>query len=301
MPAANLITGVQHLKELSDEQLDVTIIGTHAGISTQPSLYDIAITRPFKLTIISPSGNFADAVTAGILNNGPTYIRLHDGKQTNTFDFKHAPIIKEGQDCTIIATSNTIHHATKAAELLANEDLACTIIDCSVLKPLDNETILGSAHVTGSLVTVEEHGPGGLHSMIAELTSQYTPVPVQPVMATKPELTLVDAIITAAKTAIIQRCQAACIDIPQLMGNTTELQTPHGFRLYSGTSIHSLPGLQHALLTMTDATFSHHCNDHKNDFSTWIADVFNEPQLAEQLRTKKTKLAMASTLAHWLT
>ena len=33
--------------------------------------------------------------------------------------------------------------------------------------------------------------------------------------------------------------------------------------------------------------FAHHVNDDKNDFANWIRDVFDEPELAKKVSTKK--------------
>jgi len=50
---------------------------------------------------------------------------------------------------------------------------------------------------------------------------------------------------------------------------------------------------------MDDQTFTHHCNSHKNDFSTWIKETFNEPTLAKEIENSRTKLGMVITIARW--
>ncbi|MBI4154298.1 hypothetical protein HY501_03100 [Candidatus Woesearchaeota archaeon] len=47
---------------------------------------------------------------------------------------------------------------------------------------------------------------------------------------------------------------------------------------------------------MDQDIFSHHVNSQKNDFATWIADVFQDEKLAEKIREKKSKRRIAKTI-----
>ena len=48
------------------------------------------------------------------------------------------------------------------------------------MKPLDEETVLGSVEKTGAAITAEEHNViGGLGSAISEVVSEEYPVPVK--------------------------------------------------------------------------------------------------------------------------
>jgi len=223
-------------------------------------------------------------------------------------------LLKPGDDCTIITYGSLVDEALRAAKLLQQEDLNCTVIDSHTIRPLDKHTIINSAKTTGCVVTAEEHHVnGGLGSAVASLVGQYAPVPlrilgvtdiVKPGTADEQRQThklTAQHIANAAKDVIMQRCRESCFDVPQLMGEPEKLNLEHEFKLYGGGTIHTLPGLQEALLDMSDIAFSHHCNNHRNDFSSWVKDVFNEPHLAKQLEQKKTRLAMASTISHWLT
>lgn len=61
------------------------------------------------------------------------------------------------------------------------------------------------------------------------------------------------------------------------------------FRVIDGSEIKSLPGLAEALGSMSDDSFYYHVSEHKNDFSSWIRDVFNENELAENVGKAKDK------------
>jgi hypothetical protein len=55
------------------------------------------------------------------------------------------------------------------------------------------------------------------------------------------------------------------------------------FVLHSGICIRNIEELAHMLDTMSDADYSYHVNDAKNDFANWIRDVFNKPELADAI------------------
>lgn len=64
----------------------------------------------------------------------------------------------------------------------------------------------------------------------------------------------------------------------------------YGFVLADGRKLNSVFDLMHALQDMEDEVFRHHVNDARNDFASWINDVFEEPELAEELKTINSKL-----------
>ena len=47
---------------------------------------------------------------------------------------------------------------------------------------------------------------------------------------------------------------------------------------------------------MPEWVFAHHVNSEKNDFATWINDVFGERWLAAKVRSAKTKAEMKNAL-----
>jgi acetoin:2,6-dichlorophenolindophenol oxidoreductase subunit beta len=69
-----------------------------------------------------------------------------------------ARVLREGNDCTIVALALMVHRALAAAETLqAEHGISCTVIDLRSLVPLDTQTILSEVAKTGRLVTVEEN------------------------------------------------------------------------------------------------------------------------------------------------
>ena len=57
---------------------------------------------------------------------------------------------------TLVAWSNGMTYALKAADELAKEHIEAEVIDLRTLRPLDTDTVIASVKKTGRIVTVEE-------------------------------------------------------------------------------------------------------------------------------------------------
>lgn len=173
----------------------VKIIGSHAGISVGPdgathqALEDMAIMRVVpNMVVICPTDSLeARKATLAIADtHQPVYMRLSREKvplvtsEKTPFKIGRAEIFYQGEDVTIIACGQMVYLALLAAKKLEESKISVRVINCSTIKPLDKKTILQSAEETGAIVTVEEHQQaGGLGSAVAELVSQYYPVPIR--------------------------------------------------------------------------------------------------------------------------
>jgi phage anti-repressor protein len=60
-------------------------------------------------------------------------------------------------------------------------------------------------------------------------------------------------------------------------------KTKKQFYLVDGRALSSLLDLADAFHDMPNEVFTYHVSDDKNDFSSWIRDVYNEIELAESL------------------
>ena len=67
-----------------------------------------------------------------------------------------AEIKRSGTDVTLVAHSKSVSVALKAADLLAEEDIAAEVLDLRTITPLDREAILASVARTNRCVVVEE-------------------------------------------------------------------------------------------------------------------------------------------------
>ena len=72
------------------------------------------------------------------------------------------------------------------------------------------------------------------------------------------------------------------------------------FVLHDGTVIKDYRELAANLATMSDDAFSYHVNNDKNDFATWIHDIFKEEELAADIRKCRSKVEMEALLYKWL-
>ena len=88
--------------------------------------------------------------------------------------FGEARITREGSDVSIVALGRMVGFANQAADVLAKENINCTVIDPRTISPLDESTILSSVEKTGRLVVVDEASPRcGMAVDISALAAQH--------------------------------------------------------------------------------------------------------------------------------
>ena len=177
--------------------LNVTIIGTHAGLqvggdgATHAAVEDVSIMRARpNMTVVQPS----DAVSARAIAHasvdfkGPLYIRLHrnavpDVYDPETYKFvwgKANTAADYGSDMTMIVSGILLDKALKAAAILKDQGIGVRVLDMTTIKPLDQEAVLAAAKETGAIMTIEDHTIlGGLGAAVAEVVVQNKPVPME--------------------------------------------------------------------------------------------------------------------------
>lgn len=176
--------------------LNVTIIGTHAGLqvggdgATHAAIEDVSIMRSFpNMTIVQPS----DAVSARAVAHaavdfkGPLYIRLHRNPVADIFEAdkyhfeigKSYTVLDYGTDLTMIVSGILLKKAMDAAEILKGRGIGVRVVEMPTIKPLDRAAVLEAARTTGAIMTIEDHTIyGGLGSAVAEVVCQEQPVPM---------------------------------------------------------------------------------------------------------------------------
>ena len=165
--------------------LNVKIGATHAGISvgedgaTHQCNEDIALMRAIPgMVVINPSDDIEAraAVKAAYEYVGPVYLRfgrlavpiINDGADYK-FEIGKGVTLREGSDCSIIATGLCVSEALAAADTLAEQGIHAEVINIHTIKPLDEELVVKTAKKTGRVFTVEEHSIiGGLGAAVAE-------------------------------------------------------------------------------------------------------------------------------------
>src|SRR6266700_1877961 len=158
--------------------LDVKVVGTHAGISigedgpSQMGIEDVSLACSLpNFTVVVPSDEISTdrAVSALAAIKTPAYLRA--GRPNvpllyeNGCDFQLGKAIRlrDGKDVTIIANGLLVAPALDAAEKLAGSGIQARVLDMHTAKPCDDAAVLAAATETGRIVVAEEHlAHGGL-------------------------------------------------------------------------------------------------------------------------------------------
>lgn len=169
------------------QKLPVKIIGIGAGLDystlgpTHHGFEDIALMRSLPgMTILSPSDKISAGKFAGISYKipGPVYVRLerygkalHKGAEEKFSDGLKA--LRKGDNICIIATGKMVLTALKAADELKHKKIRATVIDLYMIKPLNNQLLLGAIGKIDRVVTIEEHSiTGGVGSAVSEILAE---------------------------------------------------------------------------------------------------------------------------------
>ncbi|MBI4143544.1 hypothetical protein HY487_01525 [Candidatus Woesearchaeota archaeon] len=75
-----------------------------------------------------------------------------------------------------------------------------------------------------------------------------------------------------------------------------EAPVEHHFVVADGRKLKNVVELADALETMTEEIFRHHANEFKNDFASWVKDVFYDHSLAEDISRAKNRLETQITI-----
>lgn len=171
----------------------VKIIGSHAGVSVGPDggthqmLEDMALMRALpNMTVIAPCDwlEAKRATIAAAEHPGPIYIRLaREATPVITTERSHFTIgksmlLRDGGDLTIVACGALVYQAMLASQELHKQGIEARVLNMHTIKPIDEEQLIAAAHLTGAIVTVEEHQVnGGLGSAVAEVLARKLPTP----------------------------------------------------------------------------------------------------------------------------
>lgn len=174
--------------------LDVKIVGSHAGLVTGPdgaahqTLEDFAIMRTLpNMRVVAPSDYYSTYTLVKQIAQmkGPFYLRILRPDLPIVYSDKRelkvgrAETLIEGSDVSIIANGALVSRALTAAVALKAKGISAQVIDCHTIKPLDRDTILKAAKATGRIITAEDHNVmGGLGSAVAELLSKEYPIKI---------------------------------------------------------------------------------------------------------------------------
>lgn len=173
---------------------NVKIVGRNGGFTysdlgaTHHSLEDFAIMRMIPgVVVLAPQdpGEIKMAAKAMLEYEGPVYMRIGNPPMEELWEEKEfvigkGSVLREGSDLTIVTTGTTTANVLKATDLLEQRGISAMVVGMPTVSPSDHELIIEAAKKTGKIMTVEEHyAGGGLGSIVAEICSEYCPVPVK--------------------------------------------------------------------------------------------------------------------------
>ncbi len=165
-------------------RLDVKVVAVGGGLAygslgySHHGVEDLAVMSVLPhMTVVAPGDpTEARAATAAIAATpGPAYLRLGKAgepilhRQAIRFVLGQAIQVQDGQHLSILTTGGVLGIAIEAARLLDASGCSVRLLSMPSLVPLDVEAIQRAARDTGAILTVEEHGTGGLGTMVAEV------------------------------------------------------------------------------------------------------------------------------------
>jgi transketolase len=178
---------------------NIKLFGCYAGLTTpntgatHQSVNDLSIMRSIPDIVIIEACDemeLRQAIACGVNHKGPVYIRIVKSDIESytrnltpadyQFEIGKALTIKNGCDISLVGSGIMVSRCLEAAQILEQTGIDAEVINCSTIKPLDQETILQSVRKTKAVVTAENHSIiGGLGSALAELLSERYPVPLR--------------------------------------------------------------------------------------------------------------------------
>lgn len=163
--------------------LNVKIVAVGGGLAygshgyTHHAVEDLAVMSAMpNLTIAAPADPIETRAITDLFvtTPGPGYLRLGKAGEpvlhpANTkVQLGKAIQVADGSDLSIISIGGMLGTVLKAGEELRLRGIYPRILSTPFLAPLDTSAILDAAEETGAILTVEEHGPGGLGTAVAE-------------------------------------------------------------------------------------------------------------------------------------
>ena len=160
----------QMIHDVCMQKLPVTFLLDRAGLvgedgATHHGVFDLASMLPVpNLTVLAPRdlAELKAMIRWTASFDGPCAIRygrkpvdLSGAYPCEGFTCGQWEPLREGADCALMAVGSMVASALETAELLAKRGVSAAVINCSTVKPLDEDTLF---HLEGTpLFTMEEH------------------------------------------------------------------------------------------------------------------------------------------------
>lgn len=165
------------------DNLNVKIVSVGGGLAygshgyTHHGVEDLAVMSAMPNLAVAAPGDPIEArfITRMMADRpGPAYLRIGKAGEPVLHDPETRPLwgkaisVRQGSALTLISTGGMLEATLRAADLLAQQGHSAAVLSMPFLVPLDEHAIADAARRTGVIVTVEEHGPGGLGTVVGE-------------------------------------------------------------------------------------------------------------------------------------
>lgn len=164
--------------------LNVKIVAVGGGLAygshgyTHHGVEDFAVMSAMpNMTVAAPADPIEVRAVTEIMASrpGPGYLRLGKAgeprlhKEEVCVEFGRALQMVAGTDLTIISIGGMLQIVLNAAKQLSTMNIQARVVSMPFLVPLDTRAVVDAIRQTGAILTVEEHGPGGLGAAVAEV------------------------------------------------------------------------------------------------------------------------------------
>jgi transketolase len=163
--------------------LNVKIVAVGGGLAygshgyTHHGVEDLAVMSAMpNLTVAAPGDPVETRAILRVIasRSGPAYLRLGKAGEPvlHQADIKvhygKAIEMRAGNDLTLIAIGGILANTLCAADKLADAGYSVRLLSMPFAVPLDEDAIRKAANEAGVILTVEEHGAGGLGAAVGE-------------------------------------------------------------------------------------------------------------------------------------
>ena len=168
-------------------RLNVKIVSVGGGMAygthgyTHHGVEDLAVMRALpNMNVVAPGDpvETRGAVKTLLTDSGPAYLRLGKAGEPNVhktsvdFALGQSISVRAGSQVTIFTTGGVLKLGMDAALQLEEMGISAGLISMPSIAPIDRQAVLQAAKETRFLVSIEEHGPGGLGTAIAEILAE---------------------------------------------------------------------------------------------------------------------------------
>ncbi|MDD3334206.1 MAG: 1-deoxy-D-xylulose-5-phosphate synthase [Eubacteriales bacterium] len=178
----------QMLHDVCIQNLPVVLMIDRAGLSnsdgqSHQGLFDLAFLRQIpRMTILAPANEkeLRLAVEAAYRLNAPCSVRypkdtlhLPSGYSIDDFQIGRWQVLRPGQDAALLTVGSMTAAGLRVADALADNGIQVQVVNCSTVKPLDEERLTKLFEAQIPIVTVEEHVlAGGFGSAVLEYAAK---------------------------------------------------------------------------------------------------------------------------------